>query len=1530
MAKENVADRIDRWTQKLLDFSARNRLLNIPASSRQLLAVEVPEIARLEDSLAAAQTITVSALADLLGEQNYAELRAGKLPDERRREFLRTEMAHRRLAVDLPPRELRRRMNELYHDARTAEEESGVNPMFLSIGTLQWVEPGKGAARKSYRAPILMIPVTLERASLAEGVKLRCRDEDTVVNSTLIEFLRSQFRLEVPGIDPLPTDESGVDVPAVLAAFAQAIKKMDGWSVGEECFLGCFSFGKYVMWKDMTDRADALKQNPLVDHLMRGGGLFDDGVAIFPPGEIAAHLHPEKLFCPVSYDSSQLTAVLYSELGKTFVLHGPPGTGKSQTITNIIAHNLALGKKVLFVSEKKAALDVVKDRLDRIGLTPFCLELHSNKTEKNRFYAQLKAALEVVETGEPVERARALADLETERRRLDDYLRALHRVYPNGLSAYDCFARLLQFGDGARSELIAVDPLVETCDAHLAARRAAEELLADFRGVSAAALKAMPVLTAAQWAPAFERRLGAAAADLAAATGALLDALAAVASPLGLPAEFTFDAASSLVETLAPFRDAAKLPRPFLGGAANAVDKLRRLVKLRRARAQIAAALPGYNLAEIEKLDLDALGRRLRDNRRAFFLVRFFRNRALLKELAAIGAPADAKLTVDRLAADLPRFVDYADAGRKYRELGGAAPEDEIEIPADFRAAFVTLLDRWPEFEKRYDALLEFATDESLDDDLAALRDRCETVTEEIGELRGVMRYRHSQANAVANGVGAFAGFIFAEDDGTLDVGKVFDHAYAAKMLDAILARTKELAEFTGQGQSESVARFRALDKKLTEYAKSAIFARLAAKLPRRRQESCPAQSELGLIKRECEKKTRQKAVRQLLAETPELLPVLKPCFLMSPLSVAQYLPVDASTFDLIVFDEASQIPVWDAIGVIARGRQLIVVGDPKQMPPTNFFQKGEDVDEDAVDNGITDQESILDECLVAGVHSAYLSWHYRSRHESLIAFSNEHYYDGRLNTFPAAANSPRLGVKHHFVEGGAFIKQGGATRVNPVEAKALVDYICGEVLKSGYKPRSLGVVTFSMAQQKLIRSMLEERRAENPKLEALLSDEGEHAYFVKNLENVQGDESDVILFSIGYAPDENGRLTMNFGPLNLSGGERRLNVAVTRAKEQVVVFASIRSTQIDAGEDGRTKAVGAGHLKAFLEYAERGGAAAAADAADKASSKPSPVAGDALVESIAEFLTASGYKFARDVGCSGCRIDLAVIDPLAPDRYLLGIECDGAQYAGQLTAQDREINRVGVLNGLGWRLHRVWCVDWSLDRRHAEERLLAALDEAKASRGKSAADGAPSASAASASVLPAATPEPAAPAVSAASAPATPPRNVVYAVWKNDRVYGKERFNPQENSLGMIGRMLAEVVNEEGPVLETIARRRVAKCFGITRLTDAVNAVFDQFAPVGAVTGAGARKVLWPSGVTPAKWTGYRVAGEDADSRRAIDEIPPEEIADALREIRADIGSCAKDQLYREALRVFGAGALTAKARRFLEAAEGEQKDEA
>lgn len=1106
--------RIEQWKRKLLDLSLRNPLLNVREGKKFL---------------------------PICPGENYATLMlqpdgASYVPPE----IDHTLFSSLKLADD----ELTKRLKEFYKTVTAMERESGINALFITLGGVYWSEKEGDELRY---APLILVPVKLVRQSSGAGYKLQRTDEDAVVNFCFAEMLRSQFEIDIPAIDGDGIGDGDPDFNAVFKTFAEAVLTQKGWTLTTQVALGIFSFSKIVIWRDLTDHSETFLRHPFVAHLAEGVGLFDDKVSVFPQEEVERHINPSKLFCPMSADSSQLAAVLYSELGKSFVLHGPPGTGKSQTITNIIAHNLALGKRVLFVSEKKAALDVVYRRLAQCGLAPFCLELHSNKADKANVMRQFAEALNVAQKKGAQHWRDITSSVLTSIREIGGYVKDLHQPAKNGLTAFECLARHDRKHPAAEASLIEFNAASASHETLIELGKLVRELAAEWMSLDREAYQALQMVALSPWSPTFQERV-------VAQTETFLKLL---------------DEPKSVKRRLLLFVNVAKawftgtLHLPFFS---NDIEEQR-------------ANLKGI-LSHIDGLRL-VLSYRM--NRRAV------------------------------VKAKCKRFVEAVEAG-------------------------------------------QFATEE---------------------------------------------------------VATIFEDACAEKTLNTLIAKSRSLSGFSGIKQQERIARFKDLDATYTRSVQEMIVARLSKRVgdllhPPKQKSADDAkaksdtarviETELALLKRECEKKKRFLPPRKLLAETSHVAKELKPCFLMSPLSVAQYLPEAGDQFDLIIFDEASQMTVWDAVGVIARGKQLIVVGDPKQLPPTNFFMKGDGgeaaTDEDVV---VEDLESVLDECLSSGMQSAHLNWHYRSRHEGLIAFSNRHYYDDRLNTFPAAENSERLGVSFRYVENAVYDHK---THTNPGEAEALVNYLFERLADPAERKRSWGIVTFSLAQQRLIESLIEKRSETEDWAQDFFDEGNQDAFFVKNLENVQGDERDVILFSVAYAPDAEGRFPMSFGPINRVGGERRLNVAITRAREQVVLFAAIHASAIRAE---RSNAVGVKHLKALMEYAETAHLDGEAPVVERE-------AEGGIRTLVCNCLKENGYTFELDYGMSSRSIDIAVRDPKNPEKFILGIECDGKKYAGQATVRDRDILRQEVLSVLGWKVFQVWSMDWVFDRKRAEESLLQAL----------------------------------------------------------------------------------------------------------------------------------------------------------------------------------------------------------------------------
>jgi very-short-patch-repair endonuclease len=529
------------------------------------------------------------------------------------------------------------------------------------------------------------------------------------------------------------------------------------------------------------------------------------------------------------------------------------------------------------------------------------------------------------------------------------------------------------------------------------------------------------------------------------------------------------------------------------------------------------------------------------------------------------------------------------------------------------------------------------------------------------------------------------------------------EYSYQNWWLKAVVDCEPTLRNFANADHDRKILEFRQTDERFQKLTEQYIVAVLAGKVSRRQSREKP-DKEMALVLKELAKQRAHLPVRQLVQRIPNLLPKLKPCLLMSPLSVAQYLDAAHSNFDVVVFDEASQIPVWDAVGAIARGKQLIVVGDPKQLPPTNFFNRADDAEDDVSGNEedalVPDLESILDECLGAGLPTLRLEWHYRSRHESLITFSNHRYYDSRLITFPSPMTND-LAVKLILVDG---LYDRGATRTNRAEADAIVKEIVAHFSDESRCKLTMGVVTFNQPQQRLIEMLRDEELRKHPELEQRIAKHGSERLFVKNLENVQGDERDLILFSVTYGKDAAGKMAMNFGPINQDGGQRRLNVAITRARTGVMIFSSIRPDDIDLS---KTRSTGVSDLKNYLEFAITGPRALVEQAIPTGLEPDSP-----LEIEILRALRGKGWTVHPQVGCSGYRIDMAIVHPHQQGRYLLGIECDGATYHSLPTARDRDRLRQFVLEGLGWTLHRVWSTDWWNDPEREIEKLEQSINK--------------------------------------------------------------------------------------------------------------------------------------------------------------------------------------------------------------------------
>ena len=1811
VAPERPEDRLSRWQRKLLDLSLRNNLLSFK-STKRAVRLDAPEPGQLEDLLAEGHALKLLARPELMEGRDPRSLsiHEGRQFEDVRRERALDALKRREVFVGLAEDEMEARLIELYRTARATLQEGGSNTLFLALGFLSWTRDTKDTKR--YRAPLILVPVSLERRSVRSDFSLKLYDDEPRFNPTLIEMLRQDFDLRLDIDDrEIPTDDQGLDVVGIWRKVSTAIRDIKGWEVVEDVVLSTFSFAKYLMWKDLTERTEQLKENPVVRHLIETPRESYPSTIAFPdPKRLDLELPPQETFCPLPADSSQLAAVVAASRGKDFVLIGPPGTGKSQTISNLIAQCLAENKRVLFVSEKMAALDVVYRRLKDIGLGEFCLELHSSKARKAEVIEQLKRSWDATGDIDPEAWKAEAERLGRLRADLNRYVERLHQRHSNGMSAYEAIGRVVS---GTEAPQLGLSwPAVNAHDVATleALRELADRLDINAQAVGASSLTSSPLahIVHTEWSPGWQASLVEAATQAASASDGLESAGRTLGAAIGLPAvELTRPARGGFATLARVLPQAAGHDwrfalRPDAGAIAEAMQRGASLVTSHR---QLKAALPSpwtsrtldslrtglqkvarhcdlYALLPapwpeslcadlgvacellsahselsgqlslkygegIDRLDVLQLERDLQSAEEAIWPMGWFRRRSLASMLKAVAAQGGGEpdvsgdirrlvkmkslrdelgakdglavrtgkvwqglqtdlqavrsalafqaalakaiarepwedagldagsegragtemaealarmrklvmlesdiaslsplaadtyqvwsgLGTDLAAADaaiaLQNALGNAREGRAWHDnefgpiedgrCGGIASGalrdmrelrrleadlgqlhelgtktgglwsglrtdvDEVGRATSFCASLAAamgslaatpeelaalkvpiarllgdgnmLLDpagaiasagqgyltAWTTFEA---AVERFSRASGLaPDDKATLGDltardlsmRCRAVLEHVGKVNAWCAWRKVREQAIAMGL---APLVSALEQGAVAAGsvhRVFDTDYSRWWLNSVVDTDEVLRTFVSAEHEKRIRDFKALDDRFTGLTRAWVRARLCADLPR--QDSVSRTSEWGLLRYEMQKKRNHLPLRELLSRTPATIAKLTPCLLMSPLSVAQYLDAETAAFDVVVFDEASQIPVWDAVGAIARARQVIMVGDPKQLPPTSFFDRAES-DADDVDVE-ADLESILDECIGGNLPTLNLSWHYRSRHESLIAFSNHHYYGGGLVTFPSPVTDDRA-VSFHHVSDGVYEK--GGARTNKPEAKALVaDLVSGlrspSFRESGF---TIGVVTFNSEQQRLIEDLLDEERRKDPSIEPYFMDGLLEPVFVKNLENVQGDERDIMYFSLTYGPSPDGLVSMNFGPMNKQGGERRLNVAITRARHELRVFSSLRPEQMDLS---RTQAAGVRDLKHFMEFAERGSRALSEAVAGSVGDFESP-----FEKAVAVALSERGWRVHSQVGASAFRIDLGVVDEDAPGSYLAGIECDGATYHRSSTARDRDKLREQVLRGLGWDIVRIWSIDWWLDAAGTADKVDAQLRVLQERRRVARARDAELAEAARAeaeAVI--------AHARAAAGAPATPepthippsapaPESHLAAQAREDEVYARNasqvptvagEFSEADLSLlplepdadtffepsydETLAGMIAHVVRQEGPVRDEVLARRIARAHGWLRtgrriqervVTLASGAYRNTTEDVGMF--------FWPQ---PEVVEALPFRRADADVVRVVEDIAIEELAGLAAELQGS--GVGMEAGVVEMARVIGLKRLRAVSRERLEEA--------
>lgn len=1284
--KSAQKDRYDGWETHLLDLSLRNPLISMGPANQGLTLVcqDLPALAEdLEESF------EIHPSQDALSKELVAQ-----------------DQAQGRLYANVDQADFQARCEKLKKSQARDLQETGSANLYLALGQLKWYS--KNDPAKERRAPLILVPVDFQYQSGKILATMTLGQGEPHFNATLALYLRNEYGLDLSSLDSLPTKGDRVDLPAVFNHLRLAIMKLEKWDVLEEAHLDRFSFAKYLMWQDMVKNREELSKSPWVSALMTGEP---------PHGAEASDLffddHPARddLIFPLPADASQSQAVAAAQRGESFVLHGPPGTGKSQTITNIIANALMKDKRVLFIAQKQAALDVVKKRLDEIGLGAFCLELHSAKARKKHVLSQLDSVIKLKRIPKVPDFTRLRQTSKGLRDSLNQVEKRLHDD-SQGPSVYQLICRFEKWQDFPKV-------LTEVTGGNLNQADQEKALLVRLAALGAKAggpyRHSLACVGPANYGPTLK-------ADLEEVLDVDFDALKSLWEGLGQPRQ-TYQEILSYLQ------------------AAQAISRLTRLsqVKSSQEAAELMAMLQeekelsqkvdlrqeavlGKYSQDLLNLDAKALEDSYYEfeNRSAF--AKLMRRNPAEKEIRRHLRQGDLdgamvkrtleslkQLTGDKrqlagLREDLKAWIKPSTKAEELEaalaDLPDLSPETWQEILdqnplvlGDFMEVFQSEEAKLERFFSRTAFRQEVFLETALayeDNYFAALEKEVAKILDHRQQLRDWLIYQAALEEAAGEGLAEFASYYHRGHCNEAELPMVYEKSLVRRDLIRALEADELLMKSSGQELEQKRLTYAEVTRQEALAHRQMVYYHRAAKAPDLVRNPETAR-QLTLLQRAL--RSRKGSLRRLFQDTDSLLRELAPCLLMSPLSVAQFLPAKADLFDLVLFDEASQIPTAQAIGALGRASQAIVVGDPKQLPPTIFFQAQKiDLGQD-----LEDLDNILEDVLALGVPERSLLWHYRSRHESLIAFSNRHFYDGKLYTYP----SPRDQASQVSLTICRGAYERGGRRINPQEAEALIRDLAERIKKDATK--SYGVIAFSKAMEDFLEASWQKQLAQEPDLHQALASLPEEIFF-KNLENVQGDERDVILFAVGYGPDEGGKLSLNFGPLNQEMGWRRLNVAISRARQEMSIFSSLDPDDFNLPP---TAPRGLKELKAFLAFAKLN--RLSLDRQERMDLNP-----DELAYVISDRLSEEGYTTMTFVGSSRFKLDLAVVDPDQPDRYLLGIQTGGPSQRAAGSAYDRDVLQPQVLKGLGWQILRVHPMDWLEDADQVMASILEKLKDPK------------------------------------------------------------------------------------------------------------------------------------------------------------------------------------------------------------------------
>lgn len=1272
----------------LLDLGKRNRLLNYKDNGYRTVEVINDDYDRIFSKITNSNTLNIMNIDSLLAKYQKTIDASGKSIDEYNKGKVKDIVSDVIKANDVlcykQGYSLSKLMKVIYKEYKTTLIEKGINVLYITFGLLSYLDKGE-----IYRAPLLLVPITI---NLDNNIyKIKEYEDEITVNPTLQYLLKTEYKVDLPNFDESKyTYQQYIDTVKSII-FDKKIEFIEHSSVG------IYSFLKMNMFNDLTINSDEVIRNTNIQKLLD------------KPTD-SNELNNNDIYPVVDADSSQIEAIKAATSGKSFILQGPPGSGKSQTITNIIASAIGNGKKVLFVSEKLAALNVVYENLRRVGLESFALELHSHKANKKEFIDELyrTATLPKYEIKDSVENVfDKHSYLEN---KLIDYRANLHKTIKRlNMSLYEVYSRYLSLDKPGY--VFRVNHIIDLDYLYL---QKVKENLNKYTELSNVLDYDYRISNLRGY---IEKDINYTRFNAKDDLGLLLnyyDELIKIKDIFNKDLPLNIKTYHDLLFKLEHVQKIINLTT-WIDEYNSHTERVEFYHKLE----EYVHSYEYINKSTIEKFfNLDILRKNVLDLYYGFKRVSMsffkFLNPSYHRLKKDIKLYSRLKMKDDELLSKLEELCEYQKELDKYNHFKQELPSgykhhqylnlyNDLfslkDLDYDFNLDYYKYYDIK---EKLLEGMMLFNRDKVLLNDFLHMFDNSviDLINGDLIDVRNnlfelmnnydkldlhVQRLHLIDELSVLN----VLTYLNKSLDENVNLNKL-DVNYESFFMEANIYWEIEsnpiLKEFSGLGIDNIINEFKKIDKSVFEANKATIISRLSNLRP---DDSILAGSKFSILIKEYNKSRKQKPIRVLLEELFDLILDIKPVFLMSPLSVSTYLNSKCDMFDLVVFDEASQVFAWDALGAIYRAKQCIIIGDSKQMPPANFFNttlSNEEMEEDYED----DLESILDKGSSV-MPSIGLRWHYRSKSEELIAFSNKEFYDGRLITIPQAKKKELgFGIDHYYLNDGIYEAK---TRVNKKEAEFIRDLVIKHFDEN--PNQSLGVVAFSNAQAEYISAMIDEYMYEHPEYMQYMNMDVKEPFFVKNLETVQGDERDRIIFSICYGFNTEGKFYQRFGPLNNIGGERRLNVAITRAKYNVSVVSSILGQHINIEN---TESIGVKLLKGYLEYIDN-------ISVSKCNSDETT---DGVINDICSFLSDEGFVVEKRIGVSEFRIDIAVKHPVS-DEYVAAIMLDGQSYR---IGNCSDVNRLQemLLERLGWKYIKIFSTQWINNNLIEKEKLLKLL----------------------------------------------------------------------------------------------------------------------------------------------------------------------------------------------------------------------------